>query len=159
MAALKVFSVSHGGIRIKVRLLPTVADVHREHQAVARRCHDGNTVCAFFLPTPRATRYVGTITLPLQGKLREAGSLELPLQSHNLLLAVMAKQINKSETRKEQQHEDRLAGRTPVGGSDVGRAMPDAAGETRPTTTPSAPRQIMPATVKAALKGVAHAND
>lgn len=71
MAALKVFSVSHGGIRIKVRLLPTVADVHREHQAVARRCHDGNTVCAFFLPTPRATRYVGTITLPLQGKLRE----------------------------------------------------------------------------------------
>jgi len=46
--------------------------------------------------------------------MREAGSLELPLQSHNLLLAVMAKQINKSETRKEQQHEDRLAGRTPT---------------------------------------------
>ena len=69
--AATTFTVSHGKIRIKVRLLPTVADVHREHQAVARRCHDGKTVCAFFLPTLRATRYVGTIVLPLQGKLRE----------------------------------------------------------------------------------------
>lgn len=44
--------------------------------------------------------------------MRESGSLELPLQSHNLLLAVMSKQINKAETRKEQQHEDQLSGRT-----------------------------------------------
>lgn len=44
--------------------------------------------------------------------MREAGSLELPLQSHNLLLAVMSKNINKAETRKEQQHENHLAGRT-----------------------------------------------
>ncbi len=69
--AAKNFTVSHGGIRIKVRLLPTVDDVHREHQAVARRCHDGKTVCAFFLPAQRAARHVGTVVLPLQGKLRK----------------------------------------------------------------------------------------
>jgi len=69
--AAKTFTVSHGSIRIKVRLLPTVADVHREHQAVARRCHDGNTICAFFLPAQRAARHIGTIVLPLQGKLHE----------------------------------------------------------------------------------------
>lgn len=71
MKALKLFTVSHGGIRVKVRLLPTVADVHREHQAIARRCHDGNNVCAFFMPAQRVSRHVGTIVLPLQGKLRE----------------------------------------------------------------------------------------
>ena len=69
--AAKSFTVSHGSIRIKVKLLPTVSDVHREHQAVARRCRDGKTVYAFFLPAQRAARHVGTIVLPLQGKLRE----------------------------------------------------------------------------------------
>jgi len=67
----KNFTVSHSNIRIKVKLLPTVADVHREHQAVARRCNDGKTVCAFFLPAQRAARCVGTIVLPLDGKLQE----------------------------------------------------------------------------------------
>lgn len=69
--AAHTFTVSHGSIHLKVKLLPTVADVHREHQAVARRCHDGKTVCAFFLPAQRVGRYVGTVVLPLQGKLRE----------------------------------------------------------------------------------------
>jgi hypothetical protein len=70
--AVKTFTVSSGGIRIRVRLLPTIADVHREHQATARRCVDGNQVHAFFLPKPCATRYIGTIALPLAGgKLRE----------------------------------------------------------------------------------------
>ncbi len=67
----KTFTVSHGAIRIKVKLLPTIADVHREHQAVARRCYDGKTVYAFFLPAQRVTRHVGIIVLPLQGRLRE----------------------------------------------------------------------------------------
>lgn len=71
MKALKLFTITHGSIRIRVKLLPTVADVHREHQAVARRCYDGKTVCAFFLPAQRASRYAGTIVLPLAGKLRE----------------------------------------------------------------------------------------
>lgn len=79
--------------------------------------------------------------------MRDAGDLTLPLDTHNLLLAVMANQINKAEHRKEQKHEDRLAGRTPVGGiAHVGRAMPDAAGETRPTK----PRSAIPAAVLAA---------
>lgn len=83
--------------------------------------------------------------------MRETGSLELPLQSHNLLLAVMAKQINKSETRKEQQHEDRLAGRSPVGAQIPVRAAPVEAPK---------PRTKMPEAVKAALnKGGPHAND
>lgn len=69
--ATKSFTVSHGSIRIKVKLLPTVADVHREHQTVARRCHDGKTVFAFFLPAQRASRYAGTVVLPLEGRLRE----------------------------------------------------------------------------------------
>lgn len=77
--------------------------------------------------------------------MRETGSLELPLQSHNLLLAVMAKQINKSETRKEQQHEDRLAGRSPVGAQIPVCAEPVEA--PKPQTMP----QAMPQSVKEAL--------
>lgn len=69
--AAHTFTVSHGSIHLKVKLLPTVADVHREHQARCLRCNDGNTVCAFFLPAQRVGRYVGTIVLPLQGKLHE----------------------------------------------------------------------------------------
>lgn len=65
------FNVSYGGIRIKVKLLPTVADVHREHQAVARQCRDGKMVQAFFLPAQRVAKVIGTIVLPLQGKLPE----------------------------------------------------------------------------------------
>lgn len=87
--------------------------------------------------------------------MREAGSLELPLQSHNLLLAVMAKQINKSETRKEQQHEDRLAGRTPVGGQippnpPLTKGGAQNAGDSRP-------RAKMPAEVLAAA-GITKSN-
>jgi hypothetical protein len=65
------FTVSHANIRVKVRLLPTVMDVHREHQARCLRCRDGNNICAFFLPAQRVGRYVGTIVLPLAGKLHE----------------------------------------------------------------------------------------
>lgn len=68
----KTFTVSHGSIRIKVKLLPTEKDVHREHQATARKHRDSkNNVVAFFLPAQRASRYVGTVVLPLSGKLRE----------------------------------------------------------------------------------------
>lgn len=80
--------------------------------------------------------------------LREAGSLELPLQSHNLLLAVIAKQINKSETRKEQQHEDRLAGRTPVGACPAREPEASRAGH---APAPPKPRTRMPADVLAAI--------
>lgn len=67
----KTFTVTHGKIRLKVKLLPTVADVHQEHQTVARRCYDGNTVYAFFLPAQRTARHIGTVVFPLNGKLKE----------------------------------------------------------------------------------------
>jgi hypothetical protein len=65
------FTASHGRIRIKVKLLPTVDDVHRMHQKTAKRSCDGRTVVAFFLPAQRVTRYIGTVVLPLDGKLNE----------------------------------------------------------------------------------------
>ena len=67
----KTFTASHGGIHIRVKLLPTIADVHRAHQSVAKRHREGNIVAAFFLPAQRAARHVGTVFLPLQGKLQE----------------------------------------------------------------------------------------
>ena len=65
------FTVSHGSIRIKVKLLPTVRDVHLDHQTKAKRNCNGGTVMGFFLPSQRSSRYVGTVVLPLDGKLRE----------------------------------------------------------------------------------------
>ena len=71
MAALKLFTVSHRGIRIKVRLLSTIIEVHREHQAGCKRAI-GETVCGFFVPSRRANaKYVGTIVLPLHKRLTE----------------------------------------------------------------------------------------
>ena len=67
----KTFTVCHGSIRIKVKLLPTVADVHRAHQHGCKRDMSGRTVYAFFLPAQRAARHVGMIVLPLNGKLEE----------------------------------------------------------------------------------------
>ena len=42
-------------------------------------------------------------------------NLTLPLKSHGYLLTIIEGYSLKAEQRKEQQHEDRLAGRTPVG--------------------------------------------
>ena len=71
MKALKVFSVSHGGIRIRVRLLPTIADVHRAYNASpGRRARHGEIITAFFLET-KAGKHVGTIFLPQDGRLQE----------------------------------------------------------------------------------------
>lgn len=72
MAAIKVFTVSHGGIRIRVRLLATIEEVHREHQSTARQLRNGKTVFAFFLPAASpSAKYIGTIVLPLEGKMEE----------------------------------------------------------------------------------------
>ena len=64
------FTVTHGSIRIKVKLLPTVADVHRSHQTGCKRAI-GETVYAYFVPSAQAARHVGTIVLPMQGNLNE----------------------------------------------------------------------------------------
>lgn len=85
MAALKIFTVSYGGIRLKVRLLPTIRDVHREFVAGYARRRDRKTVHAFFAPTSRATaKHTGTIVLPADGRLEE-------LIPHEVVHAVMAK--------------------------------------------------------------------
>lgn len=71
MAALKIFTVSYRGIRIKVRLLPTVADVHREYTE-GKRLRNGTTVHAFFAPMySPAAKCTGTVVLPMDGKLEE----------------------------------------------------------------------------------------
>ncbi len=68
---VKTFVISHGSIRIKVKLLPAIADVHQEHQITARRCGTGKTVLAYFMPAQRAGKIIGTIVLPADGRLRE----------------------------------------------------------------------------------------
>jgi hypothetical protein len=66
----KSFTVSHGGIRLRVSLRPTVRDVHRAYQA----CHngagrrDGMQVHAFFYPTlSLSAKHVGGVVLPESG--------------------------------------------------------------------------------------------
>ena len=72
MKAAKIFMVRSGGIRVKVRLLPTAPDVHREYQRTTPRCVNGGKICGFFVANRGpALKYSGTIVLPLQGKLTE----------------------------------------------------------------------------------------
>ena len=86
MAALKVFTVSYGGVRIKVRVLPTITDVHREYTDGKRR-RDGKTIHAFFEPTRSpAAKYIGTIVLPVNGPLEE-------LIPHETVHAVLHKMV------------------------------------------------------------------
>lgn len=82
-AAIKIFTVNYNGIRIKVRLLPTARDVHREYTAGKRR-RDGKTVHAFFDPKySPSSKYTGTMVLPLDGRLEE-------LIPHEVVHAVMS---------------------------------------------------------------------
>jgi len=85
-------------------------------------------------------------------------SLTLPLKSHGYLLAIIEGYSIKVEARKEQQHEDRLAGRTPVGGQ-IPPIPPLTKGGAdglplckRGIEGDLKPRTQMPQTVKAALK-------
>ena len=82
----------------------------------------------------------------LEDMVSKRDKLTLPLKNHGYLLAIIEGYNLKAEAKTETQREDRLAGRTPVG--NVGLAMPDTAGETRPTK----PRTAMPESVKAAIK-------
>jgi len=69
--ASKTFTVSHGGIRLRVRVLETIKDVHRAYQASpGGRARTGNIIPAFFLET-RSGKHVGTIFLPMDGRLQE----------------------------------------------------------------------------------------
>jgi len=81
---------------------------------------------------------------------RAAGALTLPLKSHGYLLAIIESYSLKADQRKEQLHEDRLAGRTPAGGQ---RASPSSPALPPPTGAESKPRSTMPQSVKDILKG------
>lgn len=85
MAAIKIFTVSYGGCRIKVRVLKTVMDVHREYTSGSSRRSSGKFVHAFFAPTNHvAAKHIGTIVLPIDGPLDE-------LIPHEVTHAVMHK--------------------------------------------------------------------
>ncbi|MDD5391171.1 MAG: hypothetical protein PHD37_17680 [Gallionellaceae bacterium] len=69
--SVKPFTVSHGGVRIKVRVLPTIKDVHRAYQSCpGGRARGGLHVPAFFLETKNG-KHTGTVFLPLDGRLAE----------------------------------------------------------------------------------------
>jgi hypothetical protein len=62
------FYVQHGKIRLRVKLLPTVADVHRAYTGDKKspRIARGDLVHGFFEGSVDA-KYVGTVALPMQG--------------------------------------------------------------------------------------------
>lgn len=66
--AAKTFTVSHGSIRIKVKLLPSVDDVHRAYTggtSVPRR--SGARIVHGFFNANTPVKHVGTIVLPERG--------------------------------------------------------------------------------------------
>lgn len=82
--AAKSFAVSHGSIRLKVKLLPTVRDVHLAYQSLpGGRARPGKTVHAFFRQSV-AAKYVGTVYLPENGRHHEYVPHEV---SHAVILA------------------------------------------------------------------------
>lgn len=69
--AIATFSVAHGGIRLRVRLLPTVIAVDAQYRE-GRRRRAGQVVHAFFQPSAsNAARHHGTIVLGMDGLLDE----------------------------------------------------------------------------------------
>jgi hypothetical protein len=69
MRALKVFSVKSGGIKLLVRLLPSIADVDAEYRAGSRR-RDGLIVHAYFRPSSSDQAiHQGTIALGMDADL------------------------------------------------------------------------------------------
>jgi len=82
----------------------------------------------------------------IEEMLNKRDKLTLPLKNHGYLLTIIESYSNKAEARKEQQHENQLAGRTPVGGTTH-------TVRTEPVEVQKKPRTQMPQTVKAILKG------
>lgn len=84
--ALACFSVSHAGLRLRIRLLPNVRSVDREFRAACRPAalYEGLHVNAYFMSARRAdARHAGTIALPA------AGGQLLELVPHEVTHAVM----------------------------------------------------------------------
>ncbi|WP_241069538.1 SprT-like domain-containing protein [Achromobacter insuavis] len=69
--ALMVFQVSAAGMRLRVRLLPSVADVDAEYRG-GRRRSDRKVVHGYFQAAAPGARVIGTVAVPLSGtNLRE----------------------------------------------------------------------------------------
>lgn len=70
--ALMVFTVSYAGIRIKVRLLATTRDAHREYVASNKQRAKGKQIHAFTQSTAAVNaKHIATIVLPSNGRLEE----------------------------------------------------------------------------------------
>lgn len=85
--------------------------------------------------------------MAMEDMLGKRDMLTLPLKSHGYLLTIIEGYGIKAETRKEQQHEDRLAGRTQT-------SMPAAYQKAPPAseTVKEKPRTVMPDSVKQDLQ-------
>jgi hypothetical protein len=68
--ALAVFIIAAAGIRLRVRVLPTVADVDAEYRT-GRTRRNGKVRHAFFKGATRPARCAGTVVLPARGRLAE----------------------------------------------------------------------------------------
>lgn len=89
----------------------------------------------------------------IEEMLNKRDKLTLPLKNHGYLLTIIENYSNKAEARKEQQHEDQLAGRTQVGGICSPNVHIDQTCRKNPVSSTQKPRTKMPQTVKAILKG------
>ena len=87
--------------------------------------------------------------MAMDDMLAKRDTLTLPLKSHGYLLTIIEGYGLKADQRREQQHEDKLAGRTPVGGVSHHTPSPDV----KPVLIEvSQPRSVMPQSVKEILK-------
>lgn len=79
------FQVTRGGVRVRVRVLPSIHDVHRAYGDGAKALsRQGKTAHAFFQGYIGKAQSIGTITLGLDGDLAE----HIP---HEVTHAVMEK--------------------------------------------------------------------
>lgn len=82
--AAKTFTVSHRGIHIRVKLLPSIKEVHRAYQAApGGRARPGKVVHAFFHEALTG-KHIGTCYFPENGNLVELVPHEV---SHALIRA------------------------------------------------------------------------
>lgn len=69
--ALESFTVSHAGLRLRVRLMSSHVEVERAYRA-GRRRRDGLFIHAYFAPTKsQSARHGGTVVLAGNGRLKE----------------------------------------------------------------------------------------
>lgn len=68
---MKVFSIKHKRLKLRVQFLPTIADVDARFQQGWKH-HAGRQVHAYFQPaTSAGALHIGTIVLPMDGRLEE----------------------------------------------------------------------------------------